>query len=131
MNTKLEMIKKMLATEKRKSDRLDIPVRVYYSAAVAKKWEGPAKTINISGRGLSFLSNDKIAKNSKIKLKMIFPEPVLGTIECKGICAWSKKSEAGYQTGIEFSEMSQQDRKIYVDYIAEKILLKSLEFSKT
>jgi len=62
---------------------------------------------------------------------MIFPESTFGTIECKGICVWSKKSEAGYLTGIKFSDMSQQDRKRYVEYFAEKILLKSLEFSKT
>lgn len=121
---KIAEIKKNFLKDQRKSDRISIPI-VFYMLGPDNKWIGPIPVDNISGHGLKFSSSKEIDKNTKLNLKLIFPEENNKPINVNGIVRWCSKSRLdAYNIGISFDKMNYEDRKKFVNYIGEKLLLK-------
>lgn len=133
MNSKLEDIKLVLSKDKRKSDRLLLPLQISYAFPHKQKWIGPFTIDDIGGGGVRFKSKRKLKKNTEISLKIELPESDKPII-CKGQVIWCKKisppqlkecreNELIYLIGIKFHKMNFYDRRRYINYICKNILI--------
>ena len=113
--------------DKRKSDRLKLPIQIFYSSVSQGPWVGPVDVNDISGGGLSFISPLKLALESQLLFKIVFPEKNNPPIFSTGKVIWLGKSGSCHKIGISFGKMDLPDRKRYVEYLADKILLSNIE----
>lgn len=134
MVTKLKQIKAILSKYKRKSERLDLGLPVFYSLAPYNKWVGPLTIDNISSGGLKFKVKKKIKHNTKIHLKINIinkTEPIIvqaKVIWCKEVVDDKQSKQPNYIIGIKFIKMKDKDRRIFVNYLCEEILFNSLSY---
>lgn len=133
MNHKGESSRSILAKDKRVSDRLMLPVTIYYCLPPDESWNGPYAIDDISGHGLKFSTHNRIDNDKEIKLKLLIGREG-HPIVVKGMVIWCKKNTLHdtnlltyYEIGIKFSKMNHADRKHFVQYISEEILLKYLK----
>jgi hypothetical protein len=128
MNTKLKELKRLFAQDKRKTDRLRLPIRIFCFPASCPNWQGPVLIRDISGQGVRFLSVDKLKTGSEVAFKIEFPEFNNPRILVKSKIIWCKELKTGgYEIGVNFNKMELSDRRRYVEYITEKILEKYLK----
>jgi hypothetical protein len=124
----IDGIRKLITDERRTSERLVLPVKIFYSSALwYPVWTGPITVDDVGGNGLKFTSPEKIDRQAKLKIKIIFPGKPVEPIVTVGDVVWTKA--AGHdraQVGIRFHKMSVADRRRYVEFICDNILLKFL-----
>ena len=127
MTNKIEGIRKLIADDQRSSERLKLPVKIFYSPATwYPVWTGPVTVDDIGGDGLKFTTGTKLDKDSKLKLKIVFPGPGAEPIVVTGHIVWSKDEGTRHSAGVKFYRMNALDRRRYVEYICDRILLKFL-----
>lgn len=130
MVSKLEQIKKILSQEKRKQNRLSLPIEIFYAVNSNKNWSGPLDLYDISGGGIKFFSSQVIEKTALVSLKIKLPN-YSKEIITTGQVIWSKnnskqqeKNIPPYAIGIKFNKMALEDRKQFIMFISENIILK-------
>ncbi|OPX30414.1 MAG: hypothetical protein B1H08_01795 [Candidatus Omnitrophica bacterium 4484_171] len=125
---KLDKIKSLVSQDKRKSDRLNLSLRIFYKLPSSSEWTGPLLVENIGGDGLKLNSKIKLKKDTEINLKIELPhEPQPITV--KGKIVWCREKSpnlSGYSIGIEFSKMHPRDRRKFIKYIGKNILIEQL-----
>jgi len=127
MVSKIQELNKLISSDKRKSERLNLPVRIFYTTSPDAKWLGPVSVEDIGGNGLRFNSEKKIGEGSEINIKIIFPEKEHPSIIVKASVIWCiKTSRNTYNIGVKFHKMDYADRRRFVEYISDKIMLKYL-----
>ncbi len=63
-------IKELLSGDRRKSERLSLPLQVFYSFLSAPDWIGPIPLEDVGGNGLRFKSKSEIQGNTGLKLRI-------------------------------------------------------------
>ncbi len=132
MYLRIEDIKSLLAKDKRKSDRIFIPLKIFYHLPSSRKWEGPIAIDDISGGGLRFKSTKKLLKGKELTFKINLPGNKT-PLTFKGAVIWCKllhplrllkdePKQKKYLVGIKFKKMSHADRQKYVKYICGELL---------
>ncbi len=138
----IKKIKKLLENEKRKCDRLNIAAKISHSSSLSSEWCWPLDAENIGGGGVQFKSSKSLAKGKRLKLKIEFPD-LEKPLHINGTVAWCKKEPSKksskkkttkpakrlpvYTVGIRFLKSHQEDRRLFVKYLSEKIFTEYLE----
>ena len=97
--------------DRRKYPRLNAAV----TYSVVDRNSGFQDTRNISAGGIAFFSGEQIEIGCVIYLRIILPDSSL--IRAKAKVVWTQaahtswKDNAGYEFGVEFSELSEDDRR--------------------
>ena len=128
MDLPIERIKKLFHKDKRKSDRLALPITLYYTVdreSASPRWTGPIFTNDVSGGGLHFFTKEKMKNGDILSLKLQLPG-MSDAIRVNAEVVWCRKdsplAKDEYAVGVEFSKMKNEDRQKYVNFICEKIL---------
>jgi len=126
-------IKSLISQDKRKSDRLNLSLKIFYKLSSSSKWIGPLLVENIGGDGLKLSSRIKLEKDTGINLKIELPrDPQPITVKGKVVwCEEKSLKHPDYSIGIEFSKMRSRDRKKFVKYIGKNILIEYLNGTET
>lgn len=127
MAMRINDAREFLSEDKRKSERLALPVKILYSFPPLEEWLGPLLVDDISGHGLKFTADSPIEKDSVFKLKILFPDEAMRPIVVEAQVYWCVENRQGYSIGVKFYQMNHTDHRRYVEYIGEKILLKHLK----
>ncbi|MCM8781003.1 MAG: PilZ domain-containing protein [Candidatus Omnitrophica bacterium] len=125
-----QRLAQLLSKEKRRSDRLGLPIKISYCLPKENKWEGPLYVINASGGGIRFITNKNIEENTELDIKIIIPKESRNPISLKGTVVWCRKkypNSKDYYVGVKFHKMQDDDRRRYVVYLCENILLHNLK----
>lgn len=132
MNSKKNEIKELLFQDSRRSERLSVPVYLFYSYLPGIEWIGPQTVEDVGGDGLRFRNGCDIVKNTELQLKINLtkdPHPLIfkcKVVRCeKNMCSGqipNVKKEDEYSVGVKFYKMEHNDRQRYVSFICEKIL---------
>ncbi len=137
MKSGLIKIKELLLRDKRKTERLILGGKLWYSLSSFQEWIGPFHIGDVSGGGIRFKSEKSFKKNTEINVKISFSdgsEPL--NVSVKVI--WCRKVDSGksltakrlpidYKIGIKFFKMPGDDRRRFISYYSEKILSKYLD----
>jgi hypothetical protein len=139
MVSKTEKVKKLLAVDKRTTERLNAGVSVHYLPEGAEKWVTPISLCDISGGGIRFIISHPLDKNIPISLKIDLLDGQ-SPIVCDGDIVWREnieqtkvsartapKDKKGYAIGVKFYNMPPEDKKRFVLFLSEKILLKYVD----
>jgi c-di-GMP-binding flagellar brake protein YcgR len=127
MEKKVEEIVRLLRQDKRKCERVELAVTVYYRLPGEAEWHGPFSAVNIGGTGLSFILGKEIAKRSEIELRMVLPQDPQRPIEVKGEVVWGSPFDNRYRLGVRFFKMREDDRRRFVSYICDTIMVTYLK----
>ena len=132
MSLSLLRIKKLLSEDKRKANRLALPIKIFYLLPNETKKIGPVTIVDIGGGGVRFQSKERIKKDTVIDLKIYLPHrssPVAVKAEviwCKKVPSPKKKraktSRDIYGIGVRFRKMNYKNRREFVGFICENIL---------
>ncbi len=123
MGKKFEEIVRLLQQDKRKCERVELAVIVYYRLPGYTEWQGPFSSVNIGGSGLSFILGKEIAKHAEIELRIILPQDPQRPIEVKGEVVWVSPFENRYRLGIRFFKMREDDRRRFISHICDTIMV--------
>ncbi|UCG35557.1 MAG: PilZ domain-containing protein [Candidatus Omnitrophota bacterium] len=103
--------------ERRKYVRFPLITNVTY-----KKTEEPASECgcvsrNISGEGINLYIDKRLKPGEKMELSFILPlDPIPILVE--GAVVWTReRGEKGIETGIQFTQINEQDRERIIRYI--------------
>lgn len=127
MEKNIEEIIHLLSQDKRKSERVELAVSVYYRSPGEVDWQGPFTAVNISGHGISFIMNQEIAKHAEVELKIVLPQAPQRPIEVKGDVIWVSPQDGRFRLGVRFFRMKEDDRRRFVSYICDTILASYLK----
>jgi len=136
----INKIKQLLAKDKRKCDRLNIPAKISHKGSLATDWSWPLDAQNIGGGGVQFTSGKRLAKGKRLKLKILFPD-FDRPLEINSLVVWcrqikpkkkphSKKQVPLYAVGVKFTKSNYEDRHYFVSYLSEKLFTEYLKISK-
>ena len=115
---------KYLGPERRKYPRLDMKATVNYlaysSTGISK--DAQTYTMNISGNGLCIITAGCITRNTIIELEIEIPD-YSSSINALARVMYSRKRkmDSNFDTGIRFTDISDEERKYIVDYTNSKI----------
>ena len=101
--------------EKRRSVRVDVSLPMSYQVKGEQKF-GNTLTRNLSATGASFLTDGFIKPNTHLALNINILKrsfSALGTVRWSSVLPHFDK----YQVGLEFMEVTPQDRNLISDYI--------------
>ena len=80
----IKKIRKLLADDKRKCDRLNLAAKISHSSSLSSEWSWPLDAENIGGGGAQFKSTKTLTKGKKLKGKTM----VIGATGAVGsVCA--------------------------------------------
>ncbi|MCP5007338.1 MAG: PilZ domain-containing protein [Planctomycetes bacterium] len=132
MTSEKDKLKELLSQDSRRSERLTLPMYLFYSHLPETAWIGPQSVVDVGGDGLRFQSEHSIAENSELQLKInLSKDPTPLIFKCKVVrCEKylnqkplpTAKNEDGYSIGVKFYKMAHTDRQKYVNFICGKIL---------
>lgn len=111
-----------LIEERRKFIRLNINVEIKYALISNATAERVAQTKDIGAGGICILADEPMKKGDILEINFLLPE-VPPNVHAKGRVAWVKPfSIAGdkntrYDTGIEFTDITDEDRKRINRYV--------------
>jgi len=127
-----------IAEDKRKAERLSLPIKFSFALhelpldVSSPEWIQPFRVDDVGGNGLRFISINKIERNTSISLKIILPDnskPIIFTGEsvwCQAISDANCSTKI-YAIGVKFHKMNHEDRKRFVGYISDQILLQYVD----
>ncbi|GJQ58833.1 MAG: hypothetical protein SCALA701_16340 [Candidatus Scalindua sp.] len=132
MSSKKDELKELLSQDSRRSERLSVPVYLFYSYLPDTEWIGPQSVEDVGGDGLRFQNRHSIAKNTELQLKINLtkdPTPLIfkcSVVRCEEISHSEQlptaKKEDKFSIGVKFFKMEHNDRQRYVNFICGKIL---------
>ena len=111
--------------EKRRAQRLNIPIEVKYKLFRKKRVLEEIFTQNISGSGVGIKSTKPLAKGTRIRTLLQFPgDPIPVTAISEVV--WSKKTggknKPCYETGIRHIRIIPKDREKFVFLFCEMMI---------
>lgn len=111
--------------ERRKAQRLEIPLAVKYKILPHKRIVLGAVTQDVSGGGVSLKSNVPFKKGQQLKVLVYLPgdpKPVTSMSEV----VWSRKAgegkEAYYKIGVKFMKIVPKDKQRFVFLFCEMMI---------
>lgn len=112
--------------ERRKSARLDIPIKVAYKVVGKKIGDDVsvkgAITKNISSGGCLLLVEEEIPEASMIELEIFLGENEKDVLRLQGsIVRLSRSGENAYEYGISFNEISREAKRLFADFCFAKM----------
>ena len=114
--------------DQRKTERLLLPVQIYYSLPKQDAWNGPVDLENISGNGLRCTVDKKFPLNTELDIRIFLPTESSAPINAKGKVVWIQKlSSQSNLIGINLIKMPPDDRRAYIEFLSDKILIKHLD----
>ena len=111
-----------LIEERRKFIRLNINVEIKYSLVNNTANKRVAQTKDIGAGGICFLADEPLNKGDILEINFLLPE-VPPNVHAKGRVAWVKpfsiegNKNTCYDTGIEFIDITDEDRKRINRYV--------------
>ncbi len=119
----------MSQSERRKYPRLSINVEVEYTLLKRASLQlKSAQSKNISAGGICIILLEKLEVGTPLEFKFSLPG-YDRIIKCEGRIAWLQEfligennSISGYNAGVEFSNISEEDRNKINEYVAGKVL---------
>lgn len=109
--------------EKRKFVRLDTRVKVEYHIIELSETELKSFTKNLSQGGICLFLDSLVRKDTLLELKLFLPEQT-EPIQTTGKIVWidsfklgNKDAQEQYEAGIEFINISDEDRKKIAKYV--------------
>lgn len=111
-----------LIEERRKFIRLNINVEIKYAVVSDKSAERTAQTRDIGAGGICILADEPLKKGDVLDINFLLPE-VPPNVHAKGRVAWIKpfsiasEQNIRYDTGIEFIDITDEDRKRVNKYV--------------
>ena len=128
MKIKKSELNTFFLKDQRKTERLLLPVQIYYSLPKQDTWNGPVDLENISGNGLRCTLDKKLPLNTELDIRIFLPSEASAPINAKGKVIWIQKlSSQSFLIGINLLKMPPDDRRAYIEFISDKILLKYLD----
>jgi hypothetical protein len=121
-------IQDFLSSDKRKHERLALPIAVFYALKAkaderSMAWMTPVEVVDIGGHGMKIRSPHTLTTGTVLDLKIDFSDgssPIVFT----GEVAWSSQCPDTkiYCIGVKFYKMQHEDRKRFVSYMCENII---------
>ncbi len=111
-----------LVEERRKFIRLNINVQIRFSIIEDYKAQKIAETKDIGAGGICLILDQELKKGDTLKLDIVLPDDP-PTIHALGRVVWTKsfsmamEKNTRYDTGIEFTEIGDEDRKKINKYV--------------
>lgn len=130
MDFRIGGIRQFFLKDKRKSDRLFLPIKIFYSLSLDAPWIGPVFVEDIGGYGLRFANDTKLSEKTELILKIVFPGDNNKPITLSGEVLWCGKEDeqqSDFSVGVKFEKMNYEDRRRYIKYISEEILLNNFK----
>lgn len=121
-----EDAKKITTKERRKAQRLNIPIQVKYKLLPRKRVLQQTFCQDISGKGARLILDSPLKKGDRLKTLLYFPEdsrPVTAfskIIWCKRNAA--RKKKAGFETGMQYIRIDPKDRERFVFLFCEMMI---------
>lgn len=107
--------------EKRKTARLDIPIKVEYRAVRSEEAK-TAVTKNISSGGCLFLTTEELPIGSEIELNIFLGGTESEALVLKGVIVREARAEKGlHEFGIAFDGMSREAKRLFADFCFAKM----------
>ncbi len=113
--------------EKRRAQRLNIPLRFQYKLLPHKRILESAFSRDISGGGISFHSSEALKKGERLKILLHFPEEVKPVTAYSQV-VWCKKvsQEKAFNIGIQHVKIQPADKERFVFLFCEMMINYSL-----
>lgn len=127
MEKKIEEIVRLLRQDKRKCERVELSVIVYYRFPDEVDWHGPFTSVNIGGNGISFILSKEIPAHTELNLRLVLPQDPQRPIEVRGEIVWVNPFNDRYRLGVRFFKMREDDRRRFVSYICDTIMVTYLK----
>ena len=112
-------------TDRRKSQRLKIPIQIRYKLLPHKRVLEETLTQNVSGGGMGLRLSQPLRKNDKLKVFLNFPtdpKPITAISEV----TWCKKESVGrkgfYKAGIKHIKIVPKDKERFVFLFCEMMI---------
>jgi len=112
--------------ERRKAQRLNIPIEVKYKLLPRKKIARETFCHDISGTGLRLKLESPLTKGDKVKTFLYFPKDST-PVTADSRVVWCRKSGASekaarYEAGMEYVKIIPRDRERFVHLFCEAML---------
>lgn len=108
--------------ERRKTARLDVPIKVQYRITGKKEKSKGAVTKDVSVGGCLILLTEKLPIDSIIELEIFLGEKEEETLKLRGrIARLNRKEKALFEYGIAFDTISAEARRLFADYFFAKM----------
>jgi len=142
MKPKFMFLKEIIEKDKRKCERLILPLQVFYALQPSgqnpsPQWQGPFALDNISGNGLSFIVNQFLVEGTTLNLQVHYSsqeEPIImiGKImrcqlEQPDPSSGPGEDSLGYILGLHIYKTKKGDRKKFINFISDNILDKYMK----
>ncbi len=114
-------------TERRKADRLPVPVRVTYRIKRDPHLDLTSNTVvsDLSGGGLRLIVSEEIPLNTPCELTIHLPEEQR-PLAAAGSVTWcrrrSSRGKTAFEIGVTFTTMSRAERERYYQFICDRLL---------
>ena len=107
--------------ERRKTARLDIPIRVRYQVFAQEEGRG-AMAKDISAGGCLLLAEEDIPLDSTIEFEIFLGQGESESLKLRGRIARLNESKKGfYEYGVAFDALSSEARRLFADYLFAKM----------
>ncbi len=110
--------------EKREYVRCLISTPVKYRLLDVSGEEKVCESVDVSAAGLKVLTREKLERGTRLRIAFSHPSDGAEIVAKCTVVAWAKKSEAEdvFETGIEFLEISKEDREKISEYVRGKTM---------
>ena len=108
--------------EKRKTARLDVPIKVHYKVVGTEAAHERAETKNVSAGGCLLLIGEELAVNTDIELQIFLGDAQTESLTIRGrIIRLNRAQKKMFEYGIVFDEISKDARRLFADYFFAKM----------
>lgn len=108
--------------ERREFVRCDLKATFIYKLIEGPDLKKEAVSINVSASGLKALMKERLEKGTKLYIAFKLPQDEKEIIAKCTVVAWVKKGDQDlFETGIEFLEISDEDRKKISKYVKKTL----------
>jgi len=76
--------------------------------------------INLSGGGLSFISNNPINKGDFLEIKILLPEPTLVGLIVYGEVVRVEQKNENFEIGVKFIKIEEKERDLIIRFVIHK-----------
>ena len=109
--------------ERRKTARLDVPIRVEYKIIGRKESPKAAVTKNVSAGGCLFLTTEELPVGLEVELQVFLGETETEALKLKGRIARLNRAEKDlYEFGIVFDALSNETCRLFANYFLAKFM---------
>lgn len=134
MTRNLDKIKEIIASDKRKCDRLERPLKIRYTRSSGEQglpdnWSDFLWLDNIGGEGLGFRDNIELSKGENLEIELHLPQvksPIYFGVEVMWVSRnFRPEGEAqsgDFSYGLKIVRLAESDYKQFVRFISDSLL---------